>query len=154
MAAGDITRSTPAALDSIANLNSLATGEAQPFGKITTNGEIALNIYLSIPIHASAVGGSYDLYLVESQDGTKWTDGIDPATAGNIQSRISDALFLKSISTIYNVTTRPEAKIHLPIQLLNRAKYIGFVLSNKSLQTIAATGSEGNYVTLKVSATV
>ena len=151
MAVGDITRGTPIPLANIGFLDNLGNSLAVAFGEIETAGELALNIYFSIAISPAASGGTYDFYLVESQDGTNWTDNIDPASSANVQPNIADALLLKSSPTIFTVTSRTVVKFNISISMLNRAKFIGFVLSNKSSQNIPASSSEGDSVTLKVS---
>lgn len=153
MATGDIVyESTPVALANVSRLHSVATGEARAFGEIVGAGEIANDIRLAVPINASANSGTYELFLVESCDGSDWTDGIDPtATTTDVAGKIKDAKRLRSISTIYNATHRTQAQIHITVSMLSNAKYIGFVLLNKSLQTIPSSGAAGHSVTKKVS---
>jgi len=151
MATGDITFGARTALANVSRLHSIATGTAQAFGEIETLGEIATSIHLTVPISASAVLGTYDIYLVESQDGIEWTDNIDPANAGDVFNKIADAKFLHSSHTVYEATNRTESKIHFQVSNYNTAKYIGFVLSNSSGQTIPATGADGDSVAYTVS---
>jgi hypothetical protein len=150
MAANDVTYGTRTALSNVDRLNSNVAGVAEAFGEIVGAGELGLNVHITIPIHASATNGSYDLYLVESQDGVEWTDNIDPATSGDVAAKLNDATFIKSASTIYNATNRTEARFHINLSMLTNAKYVGFVLVNKSSQTIPAAGSDGDSVTIKI----
>ena len=150
MAANDVTYGSQVAIANIANLHSNADGTAEAFGEIVGVGEIGVNVQLTIPINTAATSGTYDLYLVTSQDGTTWTDTIDPSVSGDILAYISDARFLKSISTVYNVTSRANAVFDVQIPMLSGAKYIGFVLDNNSGQAIPATGASGNSVSYSI----
>lgn len=151
MAAGDIIYGTRTALANISRSHSNANGTAEAFGEIVGGGELGINIHIVIPINSSATGGTYDLYLVESQDGAEWTDNIDPASTGDVAAKISDAAYLKSADTTYNASNRTEVEFHIQVPMLVRAKYIGFVLDNNSGQTIPASGADGDSVTYKVS---
>lgn len=149
MAVGDITYGIQAAIANIDRLHSNTNGVAEAFGEIVFAGELGLDVELTVPIAASSTG-SYDVYLVESQDGATWTDGIDPATAGDVVGKIADASFVKSVPTVYNGTDRTEAVFTFTIPALVRSKYIGLVLVNNSGQTIPSSGAVGNSVTMKV----
>lgn len=151
MAAGDITYGTRTALSNVSRLHSNADGVAEAFGEIQLAGEIGSNIHLIVPINASSTGGTYDLYLVESQDGAEWTDNIDPATSGDVAAKLSDAKLLDSVETIYNASNRSEAEFHVMVSGLSSAQYIGFVLVNDSGQSIPASGADGDSQSIKVS---
>jgi len=151
MASGDITYGARTALANVTRLHSNTDGTAEAFGEILGAGELGNNIHLVVPINSSATGGTYDLYLVESQDGAEWTDNIDPATSGDVAAKISDAVFLKSADTTYNATNRTEVEFHIQVPMLAHAKYIGFVLVNNSVQTIPASGADGDSQSYKVS---
>ncbi len=151
MAAGDITYGTRTVLAFVSRLHSNTDGVAEAFGEIQGAGEIGNNIHLIVPINSSAVGGTYTLYLVESQDGVEWTDNIDPNTAGDIAAKISDAKPIKTVSTIWNTTNRTDAEFHVQVPMLSTAEYIGFVLLNSSGQTIPASGADGDSVAYTVS---
>lgn len=152
MAAGDITYGTRTALANVSRLHSLASTQAVTFGEIAGAGELGINVHLVVPINSSATSGTYDLYLVESQDGAEWTDNIDPTSdTGDVSAKLSDAKFLKSASTIYNASNRAEAEFHVHIPMLASAQYVGLLLVNKSGQTIPASGADGDSVTYKLS---
>jgi hypothetical protein len=146
MAANDITYGTRTALANVTRLHSIADGVGVAFGEITGGGEIGNNIHLAIPINASATSGTYDVYLCESQDGAEWTDGIDPATAGDQSAKLSDLTFISSSSTIYNASNRSEARINVQIAMLSSAKSIGIFVVNNSGQTVPASGADGDSV--------
>ena len=152
MAAGDITYADSEVLDSVSRLHSNVDGFAEAFGEIQGTGEIGNNIHLKVPINSSAVGGTYTLYLVESQDGAEWTDDIDPADTGDVAGKISDAKPIQTVSTVYDGTDRTDAEFHIQIPMLSTAEYIGFVLLNSSAQTIPASGADGDSVAYRVSA--
>lgn len=140
-----ITYGTRTALANTSRLHSLASTAAVTFGEIDNSAGVhAFNINLVIPISASATTGSYDVYLVESQDGTSWTDNIDPtATTGDVAGKIADATFLHSASTVYDATDRTEAEIHIQIPAMSKAAYFGLVVVNLSGQAIPASGASG-----------
>lgn len=140
------------ALANVDRLHSNTNGTAEAFGEIqNSGGGHAINIHLAIPINSSATGGTYDLYLVESQDGIEWTDNIDPASAGDIAAKISDAVPLASIDTTYDASNRTEARFHISLPSTSIAQYVGFVVDNNSGQTIPASGADGDSVVYTVS---
>jgi len=152
MAANDITYGTITVLPNISRLNSNVINLAEAFGEIEGLGELGNNIYIEVPINASSTDGTYDLHLVESQDGVEWTDNIDPADEGDVAAKLSDAILIESSSTVFNASNRTEVRFHVQIAMLSSAKFIGFVLVNKSGQSIPVSGSAGNSVTYKIAA--
>ena len=150
MAVGDITRGAQVALANVARLHSIANGVAEAFGEVAGAGEMSNSVEFVIPINALSTAGSYDMYMVSSQDGAKWTDNIDPATTGDVVGKISDAKFLFSASTVYDATDRTEVSKVVSIPMIANAQYFGFVLVNNSGQAIPATGASGNSRTLKL----
>ena len=151
MSSGDITYGTRTLLANIDRLDSLAIGEARTFGEILGAGEIGINIRLFVPITSTAVG-TYDLYVVESQEGTEWTDGIDPtSTTTDVADLISDSKLIKSADATFVTTNREQAQFHVQLSMLSLAKSVGLVLVNNADQIIPASGSDGDFVTYKVS---
>ena len=133
----------------MSRIDNLGLGAAAAFGEIAGAGEIGNSIYMNIPIQGSASGGTYDVYLVTSQDGVNWTDGIDPTdSTGDVAASVSDAIYLKSTAAEAGRTT---AKLSFSVGMLNNAEYIGFVLVNSSGQTVPA-GASGTSQAQKVSA--
>lgn len=152
MAAGDITRGVRTALANVSRMDSCPVGEARTFGEVQLAGAVGLNIHLDIPINASASAGSYNVYITESQEGTEWTDGIDPTVdTGNVKAKLKDCKFIGAMETVYAVTNRERAEAHFAISGFDFADYVGIVLDNGSGQ-IVPSGSDGDSVTLKVSA--
>jgi len=141
-----ITFGTRAALANISRVASATTTQAHTFGEIdNSSGLHAYNIHMILPIHASATAGSYDIYLVESQNGTEWTDDIDPTVdTGDVAGKISDARFMASASTVYDATDRTFAEIHFTVPGMSTAQYFGFVVVNDSGQTAPASGEDGD----------
>lgn len=150
MAVNDITYGTRTALADVSRLHSIADGVGVAFSEITGGGELGINIHLVVPINASAVGGTYDVYLCESQDGAEWTDNIDPATTGDQVAKLSDIDLIFSASTIFNASNRTEARFHIQIPMLASTKSIGLFLVNNSSETIPASGADGDSVTYKI----
>ena len=135
-------------LANIARVHSNANNVAEAFGEIDNSSARAhdYHIQMTLPIHASATAGTYDVYVVESNDGTLWTDNIDPGATGDVAAKLSDAKLAVVASTIYNATTRTDAEIHFKVGDVLGVPvpaYIGFVVDNNSGQTIPATGAAG-----------
>lgn len=142
-----ITYGTRTALSDISRLHSNTDGTAEAFGEIqNSSGDHGVNLHFVIPINSSATGGTYDVYLVESQDGAEWTDNIDPATSGDVAAKISDAKFLASADTTYDASNRTEAEFHVHVPFTTTSQYIGLVVDNNSGQTIPASGADGDSV--------
>ena len=159
MAAGDLAYGTRTALANVSRLHSDASGVATAFGEIDNTGEKAIDclIHLAVPINASATAGTYDLYLVESQDGAEWTDNIDPATDADYADFVKDAIFLRAAPTIYDNSptgARTEAEFHFRLgdYVSFPAPYVGFVLVNRSGQAIPGSGADGDSMSLKIAA--
>lgn len=154
MAAGDLTYGTRTALANVSRLDSNTNGLAEAFGEIDNTSALALDyhIHLVVPISASATGGTYDLYFVESQDGAEWTDNIDPASSGDVAAKLSDAILIATASTVYDATNRTEVEFHFSISDFKAyaPQYFGFVLDNNSGQTIPSSGSDGDSVSVKI----
>lgn len=160
MAAGDLVLGTRTALANISRLHSDANGVATAFGEVDNSTVLAANysIHIKVPINSAAVAGSYDLYMVESQDGAEWTDGIDPSgTDSDFTDFLKDAIPIKSSETIYDNSptgARVYVEFHFQIQqyVPVAAAYFGFVLRNRSAQTIPASGADGDSQSQKFAA--
>lgn len=87
------------------NLGGLATGAACGLGPVdnSTAGADGFLVYLSIPLASTGVNaaGTITVYLIESLDGTNWTDGIDPAGA-SVASSIVNAVKVKTLTANAN----------------------------------------------------
>ena len=137
-----VTYTAPSNLANISRLDTLSDGQAKTFGEIQAGGELTNMISLKIGIDSNAIDGTYDLYLVESQDGASWTDDIDPTNdTTDVLPKISDAQHIESSSTIYNASNRSSVEFNVPVAMLVHAEYIGFVLVNKSGFTVSGTTS-------------
>jgi len=159
MAAGDLAYGTRTALANVARLHADASGVATAFGEIDNTGEKAIDwlIRLCVPISSSATAGTYDLYMVESQDGAEWTDNIDPATDADYADFVKDAVFIRALPTIYDNSpagARTEAEFHFRLgdYVSFPAPYVGFVLVNRSGQAIPASGADGDSMSLRIAA--
>lgn len=157
MAAGDVVYGTRTALANISRLHSDTTDLATAFGEVDNTTEKALDyhIHIAVPISSSATTGTYALYLVESQDGTEWTDNIDPATDGTYADYVKDAKLIRAAPTVYDNSptgARTEVRFHFYITDVCPfvPPYFGFVLVNGSGQTIPASGADGDSVSIKI----
>lgn len=147
MAAGDITEGTRTPLANVTRLHGLANGAAVAFGRIDNgaiNAPIVQNIHLTVPINSLATGGTYDLYLIESQDDAEWTDNTSPASASDWAARISDAKLLHVADTTYSGTARTNAEFHVALNMLEHTRYVALLLLNNSGQAIPASGADGD----------
>lgn len=157
MAAGDLVYGTRTALANVTRLNSDANNLATAFGEVDNSSTLALDyhVHLVVPISSAATTGTYNLYLVESQDGAEWTDDIDPATDVDYADFIKDAKLIRSAPTVYDNSpagARTEARFHFNITDICPfpPKFFGFVMENASGQTIPASGSDGDSVSIKI----
>lgn len=157
MAAGDLVYGTRTALADVSRLNSDASAVATAFGEIDNSSTLALDyhIHIVVPINASATTGTYDFYLVTSQDGAEWTDNIDPATDADYADFVKDARLIRSAPTIYDNSpsgARTEVEFHFNISELCPfpPKYFGFVCVNKSGQAIPSSGADGDSMSIKI----
>jgi len=157
MAVGDLVYGTRTALANISRVHSDTPNLATAFGEVDNTSALALDylIHIVIPISSSATAGSYNLYLVESQDGTEWTDDIDPATDGTYADFVKDAKLIRSAPTIYDNSptgARTEVRFHFNITDLCPfpPPYFGFVLVNMSGQTIPSSGADGDSMSIKL----
>jgi hypothetical protein len=159
MAAGDLVYGTRTVLANISRLHSDTNNLATAFGEVDNSATLALDydIHIVVPISSSATAGSYDLYMVESQDGAEWTDNIDPATDSDYADAMKDAILIKQAPTIYDnsptgIRTEVEFHFRLGDYVSFPSKFFGFVLVNKSGQTIPASGADGDSQSIKIAA--
>lgn len=159
MAAGDVVYGTRTALANTSRLHSDANNVATAFGEIDNTTTLALdyNIHIVIPINASATTGTYQLFLVTSQQGSEWTDDIDPATDTDYADFIKDARLIRAASTVYDNSpagARTEVRFHFNVSEIFPGTaippYIGFVCVNKSGQSIPSSGADGDSVSIKI----
>ena len=152
MATGDITYGAASTLSNIGRLHSSTDGQAKTFGEVqNSGGAVGYNIQIVVPIAASSTG-SLSLYLVESINGTEWTDNIDPTSdTGDVAAQISDARQLAHADATYDASNRTEARFHVHLDMLETAEYFGFVVLNNSGQTLPGSGADGDSVALNVS---
>lgn len=160
MSAGDPVFGTRTALANVSRLHSDTNGLATAFGEVdnATTPKGDYNVHIVIPISASATAGTYDLYLVQSQDGTEWTDNIDPATDSDYVDFIKDAILIRSAPTIYDNSptgARTEVEFHFNVAQYTgwpAPPYFGFVNKNSSGQTIPASGADGDSMSITIAA--
>lgn len=158
MAAGDPVFGTRTAIANISRLHSDTSNLATAFGEIdnATTPKGDYHIHIVVPISSSATAGTYDLYLVESQDGAEWTDNIDPATDSDYADYVKDARWVASAPTVYDNSpagARVEVEFHFKVSEIvgwPAPPYFGFVLVNKSGQTIPASGADGDSMSIGV----
>ena len=151
MSAGDPVFGTRTQLANISRLNSDTNALATAFGEIDNSASPKMDylIHIVIPINSSATAGTYDLYLVESQNGAAWTDGIDPATDADYADFIKDSRFVRSAPTVYDNSpsgARTEVEFHFRVTEVcawPAPPFFGFVCKNSSGQTIPASGADG-----------
>ena len=158
MAAGDLIYGTRTVLANLSRLQSLANGQARTFGEVDNSADLAMDydIHFLVPINTVAVLGTYDFYLVESQDGAEWTDGIDPtADTGDVVEAIKDAILIRGAETIYdNTPTGIRTQVEFHYKMSDRkafpSKFFGFVMVNNSGQSVPASGEDGDSQSIKI----
>lgn len=158
MSAGDPVFGTRTALANVSRLHSDANAYTTAFGEVdnatTPKGDYI--VHLVVPINSAATAGSYDLYMVESQDGTEWTDNIDPATDSDYTDFLKDARLVRSAPAIYDDSptgARTEVEFHFRVSEVcgwPAPPYFGFVHVNKSGQSIPASGADGDTMSISI----
>lgn len=72
------------------NLNSLASNSTVPIGGVTNTSTLAVGFKIDCSIYLASTGvtstGTLTVYLIESVDGTNYTDGINNITSNTNQS--------------------------------------------------------------------
>lgn len=158
MAAGDPLFGTRTALANVARLHGDADAYATAFGEVDNNTAPKSDymIHIKVPINTSATTGTYDLYIVESQDGAEWTDAIDPATDAAYADFLYDARFVKSARTVYDNSpsgARTSVEFHFRVSEYTgypAPPYFGFVLKNSSGYAIPGSGADGDYQSISL----
>jgi hypothetical protein len=97
MAVRTATKGSQTPFATVSNLNSLANTEAKPLGKVTAvaSSQVPLNYRMNLEIALASTGvsatGVLEIYLIESEDDSDYTDGIDPAGTTNIAASLKNA---------------------------------------------------------------
>lgn len=160
MAAGDPVFGTRTALANVSRVNSEANGSAAAFGEINnaTAPKGDYHIHIVVPLTSSNTTGTLSLFIVESQDGSEWTDNIDPATDSDWSDFIDDAVLVDVVSGIYDNSpagARTEAEFHFKVSDVlgwPAPPYFGFVLLNGTNAALGSSGSDGDSMSISVAA--
>jgi hypothetical protein len=135
---------TQFALDS--NLASLANNAAKPIGKIdnTTTLAQAYRVDLSITLGTGVSStGTVEVYLIESEDDSSYTDGISPTGTSDVASSIKNAMLIDVLTA--NVASTVVRK-RLVIPVVAPEKYQGVVVYNKSGAAFASSTHSAYYM--------
>lgn len=159
MAANDPVFGTRTVLANISRINSEASGSACAFGEVdnATSPKGDYLIHIVIPLTSSNTSGTVDLYMVESQDGTEWTDNIDPSGSDSDWSDfLDDARFVRSANGIYDNSptgARTEVEFHFKVSEVcgwPAPPYFGFVIKNSTNAAFGSSGSDGDSMSISI----
>ncbi|NOR69804.1 MAG: hypothetical protein GQ532_08960 [Methylomarinum sp.] len=134
----------------VANLNSLANNAAKPLGLIDFETNSAHDATIKIMAQLAAAGvsvtGTIELYFIGTQDGTDWTDGIDPASAVDVSASIKNAVRLGVIKADVNGLLVTKI-VDIFSAVGNGFKQGCVVAWNKSGAATQAAGNDADYQT-------
>lgn len=129
-------------------------GVAEAFGEISnataTHPAHDYHVHFKVPVATAATGDVfYELYLVQSLDGVDWTDGIDPASSGDVASSLVEARLIDTMNA--NGTASGPSFAEKQISMIEVVgtipPYFGFVHLNNSGQTVpTGTDTVADYV--------
>lgn len=134
------------------DLDGRSSGSLTGFGRIVNtatdgDGKLDYHIHLAMPIATGATdGGVFRVYLVESQNGTEWTDGISPTATSDQTAKLQNAKLIRT----YNAggtgsgTTTLRDHFNVAGYVVNMPQYVGFLFKNSSGQT-ATNGFDADY---------
>ncbi len=134
--------------NSATELDARSDGDLIGFGKITATGPIDYHIHLAIPLATAATqGGTYDLFLVESQDGSEWTDRTSPTATSNQSANLQNAKLIASYEAGSTASASVTIRDHFSVAgwVTNMPNHVGFLMQNNSGQT-ATNGFDADYV--------
>ena len=155
MAAGEVTRGTRTVLPNVSRLNALANNQAKTFGEITAGTALDYSIRMKFDLGASS-SGYLQIYMVESQDGTEWTDDIDPTDdTANIAAKIKDAIHIMSVDATFVTTNHETAEVHFNVcdHVSFPCAYFGFaVLNDGTGDGLDSSLNDGDYQSISISA--
>ncbi len=141
--------------NSATELDARSDGDLIGFGKIdnsptATDAVPDYHIHLAIPVATAATqGGSWDVYLVESQDDTEWTDNISPTATSNQSAKLQNAKLIRSYEAGATGSATTTIRDHFSVAgfVVNMPKTVGFLMHNNSGQT-ATNGFDADHQAL------
>lgn len=128
------------------NLTSLASATALGLGAVDQHTALRYdNNVAPIQIKSGASGtsasGFVSCYLITSEDGTVWTDGIDPNSASNQKSKIATATLVQAIAVVANATTYYFTEFSVATVLGFEPLYWAVVIDNESGHALDTTAA-------------
>lgn len=143
---------TALSANSATELDARTTGSLIGFGKIINtatgeDGQIDYHIHVSIPLATAATqGGTYAIYMVESQDGTEWTDRISPTATSDQTAKLQNAKLIRVYEAGGTGSGTLNIRDHFNVAgyVVHVPQYIGFLFKNNSGQT-ATNGYDADY---------
>jgi len=141
LAVGTLTVFPKGATAGTDRLTSLASATALGLGAVNQSAAMAYdNNIAPIRIKTGASGTSASgycrLWLVTSEDGTVYSDGIDPDTATNQASKLSTSTLVSAVATIANATTYHFPEFSVMSVLGFQPLYWAVVVENQAGSTL------------------
>lgn len=131
------------------NLNSLANGQAKPIGAVdnaslSPTPAMGFKVDATIVLGSSGVSstGTIPIYLLESADGTNYTDGITVTSSSDQTSNIKNAVIVASPNANANSQT---VRIVFDLPRLFAPKKHSLLFSNSTGAAFASSGHSVYY---------
>lgn len=145
MATVNIAYGTRTEFASDTNLNSLSSNQCKMLGVVANSALLADGFKIDATIVLASTGvtstGTLTFYLVESADGTNYTDGVSTSTTADQTASIKNAPVVQYVQANASYTVR--VVFDVPKQFA--PKYFGLLLSNGSGATLSSTGHSVYY---------
>lgn len=127
------------------NVTSLANNAAKGLGAVGTSQVQAANDKLLIRVKTgsgTSGSGTVELHLVMSEDGTTWSNGVDPDTTSDQSSKLDSRTLLEIVQANVDATTYSFKWLALQSLIGDLPTYWAFVLYNKSGAALSVTAGE------------
>ena len=138
--------------NSATELDSMATGEAHAFGRVTATGAEDYLVHLEFPrATAATIGSSYDIYLLDSLDDSGWSISSPSATNDLLNYLATDKLLVQvdrgaTFATAATDTFNFSLKTYASSDVV--PPYFGFVLYNGT-NAVATVGFDASVMPIR-----
>ncbi len=127
-------------------VNSLASGQAACVGAVDNSSTKADAFKIDLTLKLATTGvtstGSIVVYMVESADGTNYTDGINVTSTGNQASSIKNAPVVR----VLNATANSQViQVVFDLPAAHAPKNFSLVVSNGSGAAMLSSGNTAYY---------
>ncbi len=147
MATVNIAYGTRTEFASDTNLNSLTSGQCKMLGVVANSATLADGFKIDATIVLATTGvtstGTLTFYLVESADGTNYTDGVSTSTTADQTVSIKNAPVVQYVQA--NSSSQGTVRVVFDLPKQFAPKYFGILVSNGSGATLSSSGNSVYY---------